>query len=115
MDMAHRMTHYRRSWIPGGTYFFTVNLADRRQDLLVRHHAQLRGAFRHVVVSRPFVIDAIVVFPEHLHAIWTLPPENADYATRWRLIKTRFSRELPKTERRTQSRIEKRERGIWQR
>lgn len=115
MDLAHRMTNYRRSWIPGGTYFFTVNLADRRQDQLVRHHAQLRDAFRLVMVARPFVIDAIVVLPEHLHAIWTLPPDDTDYATRWRLIKTRFSRGLPKTERRTQSRIAKGERGIWQR
>jgi putative transposase len=109
------MTNYRRSWTPGSTYFFTVNLADRRLDLLVRHHAQLREAFRHVRAHRPFSIEAIVVLPEHLHTIWTLPPGDADYATRWRLIKTRFSRSLPNTERRSRSRMSKNERGIWQR
>lgn len=95
------MTNYRRSWTPGSTYFFTVNLAERRLDLLVRHHDRLRAAFRHVMARHPFAIDAIVVLPEHLHAIWTLPPGDADYATRWRLIKTYFSRGLPKTERRS--------------
>lgn len=109
------MTNYRRSWTPGSTYFFTVNLAERRLDLLVRHHDLLRAAFRHVMARHPFAIDAIVVLPEHLHAIWTLPPGDADYATRWRLIKTYFSRGLPKTERRSRSRLSKKERGIWQR
>ena len=55
------------------------------------------------------------VLPEHVHAIWTLPPDDADYALRWRLIKTRFSRGLPDTEARSASRVVKRERGIWQR
>jgi putative transposase len=109
------MTNYRRSWTPGSTYVFTVNLAERRLDLLVRHHDRLREAFGHVKARHPFAIDAMVVLPEHLHTIWTLPPDDADYATRWRLIKTYFSRGLPKTERRSRSRMSKNERGIWQR
>lgn len=104
------MTNYRRSWTPGSTFFFTANLADRRNDLLIEHIDLLREAFRAVAAAHPFTIDAIVILPEHLHAIWTLPPDDADYALRWRLIKTRFSRGLPNTEARSASRIVKRER-----
>ena len=109
------MTNYRRSWKPGSKFFFTANLADRRNDLLIQHVDLLREAFRAVWATHPFTIDAIVVLPEHVHAIWTLPPDDADYALRWRLIKTRFSRGLPDTEARSASRVVKRERGIWQR
>ncbi len=112
---TERMTNYRRSLAPGSTYFFTVNLLDRRSDLLVRHIGLLRESFHAVMTAHPFAIDAMVVLPEHLHALWTLPPDDADYALRWRLIKTRFSRELPTTEARSDSRIAKHERGIWQR
>ncbi len=57
----------------------------------------------------------MVVLPEHLHAIWTLPTDDADYPMRWSLIKASFSRSLPKSETIRQSRRRKRERGIWQR
>ena len=86
------MTNYRRSLTLGSTFFFTANLADRRNDLLIENIDLLREAFRAVWATHPFTIDAIDVLPEHVHAIWTLPPEDADYALRWRLIKTRFSR-----------------------
>jgi REP-associated tyrosine transposase len=109
------MTSYRRSVARGGTYFFTVNLEDRRLTLLTEHIDLLRRAFRETRCRHPFVIDAIVVLPEHLHAIWTLPENDSDYATRWRLIKSTFSRALPDGERRSASRAERRERGIWQR
>ena len=109
------MTHYCRAWHPGATYFFTVNLARRNSTLLVDRIDVLRDAIRHVRRRHPFVIDAMVVMPEHLHAVWTLPPGDADFATRWRLIKTGFSRRIPAGERRTTSRISKGERGIWQR
>ena len=95
--------------------FLHSNLSDRRNDLLIQHIDLLREAFRAVATAHPFTIDAIVVLPEHVHAIWALPPHDADYALRWRLIKTRFSRGLPNTEARSASRIAKRERGIWQR
>ena len=83
---------YRRGNIPGVTYFFTVNLADRSGSLMVNHVALLREAIRIVKQRHPFHIDAFVVLPEHLHAMWTLPENDADFAKRWMLIKARFSR-----------------------
>ena len=109
------MTNYRRSRIAGVSYFFTVNLADRTQFLLTDHIALLRSAFEYTRERHPFVVDAIVILPEHLHAIWTLPEGDGDFALRWRLIKTEFSRGLPHGESRTNSRQGKGERGIWQR
>jgi len=109
------MTNYRRNFVPGGSYFFTVNLADRRLRLLVEHIALLRTAFDYVRTRHPFEIAAAVVLPDHLHAIWTLPEDDADYAMRWRLIKSAFSRGLPNDERISASRAHKAERGIWQR
>jgi REP-associated tyrosine transposase len=106
---------YRRSLAPGGTFFFTVNLADRQSDLLTTHIELLRKATRSVRQRRPFKIIAMVVMPDHLHAIWRLPDEDADYPTRWALIKAGFSRDLPKTESIRASRSRKRERGVWQR
>jgi len=67
------MVRYRRNYVPGGTYFFTVALADRRSCLLVEHIGPLRAAFRAARQERPFTIDAVVILPEHLHAIMTLP------------------------------------------
>jgi putative transposase len=109
------MTNYRRNRIAGGSYFFTVNLADRASSLLVDHIDLSRHAIRYTRERHPFTIDAMVVLPDHLHAVWTLPIDDADYAMRWRLIKTMFSRGVPQNENRTQSRIHKSERGIWQR
>ncbi len=109
------MTNYRRSNIAGATYFFTVNLADRSRSLLTGHIASLRHAFKYAHERHPFAIDAIVVLPDHLHAIWTLPEGDSDFALRWRMIKTAFSRSLPPGEHRSKSRTSKGERGIWQR
>jgi putative transposase len=109
------MTNYRRNVVAGATFFFTVNLAERKSQLLVTHVDLLRDAFRYVKTRHPFVIDAIVMMPDHLHTIWTLPSGDTDYSTRWRLIKTTFSRSLPGGERRSASRFAKGERGIWQR
>ena len=106
---------YRRANVKGGSYFFTVNLADRRSSLLVDNIDILRNAMSTVMKRRPFTIEAIVILPEHLHALWTLPEGDNDYATRWMLIKTGFSRQLPKGEYCTASRKKKGERGIWQR
>lgn len=86
------MTNYRRTFVPGATYFFTVNLADRRRTLLIDHIDLLRDAIRYTRQRHPFLIDAMVVLPDHLHAIWTLPWGDADFPLRWRLIKTWFSR-----------------------
>src|SRR5215831_16118090 len=109
------MTNYRRNFMPGGSYFFTVNLVDRRRALLTDHIDLLRAAFRQVRARHPFAIDATVVLPDHLHAIWTLPEADADFALRWRLIKSAFSLRVPGGERISASRATRGERGIWQR
>ncbi len=109
------MAQYRRYRISGGCYFFTVNLADRRWSLLTDHIEALRNALRQVKTAHPFKIEAMAVLPNHLHCIWTLPSGDDDFSTRWRQIKSAFSRDLPTTEHRSSSRIVKGERGIWQR
>ena len=109
------MTNYRRAKVPGATYFFTINLARRDTTLLVDHIATLRQAIGYVRRRHPFTIDAMVVLPEHLHAMWTLPPDDADHSLRWRLLKTWFSRHIPPGEGRRDSRVAKGERGLWQR
>jgi putative transposase len=88
------MVRYRRNFIPGGTYFFTVTLADRCSNALVDHIGTLRSAFRTARRARPFAIDAIVILPDHLHAILTLPSNDADFPGRWRRIKGLFSSAL---------------------
>lgn len=71
------MTAYRRVHVPGATWFFTVALARRRDNrLLVECIEELRVAFRYVMARHPFHIDAIVVLPEHLHCLWTLPVDD---------------------------------------
>lgn len=109
------MANYRRNFIPGGSYFFTVNLENRRSALLTDRIDALRAAFRTARSRHPFTIDAIVILPDHLHAIWTLPNGDADFPLRWRLIKTAFSRSLQTRDSVSTSRASKRERGIWQR
>src|SRR5436309_1161048 len=88
------MVQYRRNFVRGGTFFFTVALADRRSSILVTHIQSLRAAFRRTPRERPFEIDAIVVLPEHLHAVMTLPPEDADFSGRWRRIKSLFTQRV---------------------
>jgi putative transposase len=76
------MTEYRRAKIAGATYFFTVNCAERRGNrLLVENIHHLRYAIKQVKTQHPFIIEAMVVLPEHLHCIWTLPTGDADYKT----------------------------------
>jgi len=106
------MPSYHRPRLPGATIFFTVALADRRSDLL--EIGSFRAAFAATLRQRPATIDSMVVLPDHLHAVLTLPPGDSDYSLRWREIKTRFSRGLPKGERRP-SHEARAERGIWQR
>ena len=86
------MSRYRRMYVPGGTYFFTVNLALRGSDLLVRRVEVLREAVRVTKAERPFRIEAWVVMPDHLHAVWTLPEGDADFSVRWGANKGRISR-----------------------
>jgi putative transposase len=109
------MSDYRRYRVPGGTYFFTINLLQRRSDLLTRHIDVLREAVRRTRLERPFFIDAWVVLPEHMHCIVTLPEGDSDFSNRIKAIKIRFVRNIPTTERRSRTRIARGERGIWQR
>jgi putative transposase len=112
---AGGMSQYLRIWVPGGTYFFTVNLLERRRTLLVDHIDALRAAFRAAHAARPFHLIAYVILPDHLHCLWRLPDGDADNATRWRHIKSNFARSIPTGERLTTRRQAKGERGIWQR
>ncbi len=109
------MPNYRRVWVPGGTYFFTVNLLERRRRLLVERVDALRQAFHATRSVRPFVLLAYVVLPDHLHCMWRLPEGDADNASRWAQIKSGFCRQVPPDERRSARRLARRERGIWQR
>ncbi|MEW6114527.1 MAG: transposase, partial [Thermodesulfobacteriota bacterium] len=87
------MTEYRRARLPGATWFFTVNLAQRRGNrLLVERIDSLRAVCESVRMRRPFDVEAFVILPDHLHCIWTLPPGDTDFSTRWNLIKGQFSR-----------------------
>jgi putative transposase len=106
---------YRRTRQTGGTYFFTVNLAERSRPLLVDHINDLRNTVRKVQQAHPFNILAWVMLPDHLHAIWTLPEHDGDNATRWMLSKAGFSLSIPQGEWISVSRRQKGERGIWQR
>jgi len=107
--------NYRRAFVPGGCWFFTVNLLERRKNLLVDNIERLRAAVADTREQYAFEIDAFVVLPDHIHAIWTLPAADADFSTRWRLIKTHFAKALPKTEWLSTVRQARGERGIWQR
>jgi putative transposase len=107
------MPQYRRA--KGSAFFFTVALADRRSNLLVSEIDRFRHCYRAARESRPFKTIAICVLPDHLHALWEMPEHDADFATRWSLIKTGFSRGLNPSHLRSASKISKREKGIWQR
>ena len=114
------MSAYRRIHVPGGTYFFTVCLADRASDLLLREVSALRRAVRITMAERPFQIDAFVVLPDHLHTVWTLPCGDADFSVRWGAIKSRFTREVRRvgfnpTLPQSPSKRRKGDAGIWQR
>ena len=110
------MRTYKRIKINGGCYFFTVVLAQRhKNNLLIQYVDNLREVFKHIQQNHPFVMDAVVILPDHLHCIWQLPEGDADFSTRWRLIKSYFSRSIKTGEHISDSRQRKNERGIWQR
>jgi putative transposase len=108
------VVHYRRNLVPGGTYFFTVALQNRSVDWLITYVHLLRGAFRKARNQRPFIVDAIVILPDHLHCVWTLPQGDADYTQRWRTVKGNFSHTLNKAGI-ARTRNGKGELDVWQR
>jgi putative transposase len=108
------MPQYRRARIDGSLFFFTVVLAERSSKLLVERIDHLRSVYRSVQRSRPFETVAICILPDHIHAIWALPENDADFSMRWSLIKSGFSRGFDARPR-SKSKVLKREKGIWQR
>jgi putative transposase len=109
------MSRYRRSVAPGGTFFFTVALADRRSRLLVERIDRLRHTWSVTQSRYPFETLAVCILPDHLHAVWSLPDGDADFGRRWGAIKRLFSAGLCAAPVRSASKIAKREKGIWQR
>jgi putative transposase len=109
------MSDYIRPRVPGASVFFTVALARRGSRLLVEEAERLRAAVRETRADRPFRIDAWVVLPDHLHAVWTLPEGDAEYSVRWKEIKARFTKSVGRTGLRSASKIAKGEAGLWQR
>lgn len=90
------MSDYKRLYLPGGTYFFTLVTHHRRPFLAAPEVVgQLRKAARYVQGRRPFELLAAVILPDHLHWLWTLPPDDADYSVRIQMLKTAFSRAMP--------------------
>ncbi len=108
---------YRRNYIEGGTYFLTLCLANRSTSLLTDYIEELRTAYKQTQEKQPFTVEAMVILPEHLHMIWTLPENDFDYPNRVRLFKGYFSRQLPKylSQVGNASLEKKGELGIWQR
>ena len=109
------MQRYRRNLVAGGTYFFTANLHDRSSRFLVDNLHALRSAITLARTRLVFQIDAWVVLPDHMHCVWTLPPDDSNYSARWRMIKAGFSKSVAGHEPVSASRAQKGERGIWQR
>ena len=105
------MPNCRRIFVAGGCWFFTVNLLDRTSRLLVERIDALRDAVRETQRRFPFEIDAMVVLPDHIHAIWSLPENDCDFPLRWRQIKIRFSKSIPDGEVRTVTQRRRGERG----
>jgi putative transposase len=108
------MPHYVRAKIKGSVFFFTVVLAERPSNPLLEEVERLRQIYRIVQQRRPFETIAICVLPDHVHALWALPEGDADFSTRWSLIKSGFSRGLD-AKPRSASKLGKREKRIWQR
>ena len=104
------MSNYRRSYLPGGVYFFTVVTLNRVPIFTDENRVEvLRQAFHKVMAARPFQIDAMVILPEHLHCIWRMPEGDADYSSRWREIKKAVSHRI------SIATNERNERMVWQR
>jgi putative transposase len=109
------MPQYIRAKFKGSVFFFTVVLAERPSSRLIEEIERLRQSYRTVQAARPFETVAVCVLPDHVHSIWALPEGDADFSTRWGLIKSGFSRGLDPAPERSESKVAKREKGIWQR
>ena len=112
------MPEYRRAFVKGGTFFFTVATYERR-PLFAEGSAvdALRDSFKRVMAAYPFEVDSAVIMPDHLHCIWMLPEGDSDFSLRWRLVKSGFTHSRPVTSAKavSDSRLKKKEKGVWQR
>jgi putative transposase len=113
------MPDFRRAYVPGGSFFFTLVTHSRRRFLTRPLARTLLGdILRQCQSDRPFEINAIVLLPDHLHTIWTLPPGDMEYSARWAWIKREFSSRFLKAGGKetavSKSRGQERRRGIWQ-
>ena len=108
------MSNYLRPKIRGATIYFEVALISDQSDLLVREIDRLRRAVKITRSERPFEVLAWTVLPHRMHCVWRLPVGDSDYATRWRSIKSRFSKGLSPISLRA-SHVKRQERGVWQR
>ncbi len=113
------MSSYLRKYVSGGTYFFTV-VSHKRRPILATAIARscLHEAIESTQHKRPFDIVAIVLMPDHLHTVWTLPEDDTDYSLRWKQIKELFTKTYiaqgGSESKVSSARKEKGERGIWQ-
>jgi putative transposase len=113
-----KMPEYKRYYLHGGTYFFTVVTFQRRRIFEKESTISLlRNSFRATIEIADFSVDAIVILPDHIHTIWTLPENDSDFSTRWKLVKSAFSKQLKNTicNPLPDSLVRKGESGIWQR
>ncbi len=110
------MSNYRRNKQSGATYFFTLCLQDRKSRILVDYIDALRLAYRKTHHKKPFITEAMVILPDHIHILWTMPMNDDDYANRIRLFKSHFTRQLPATIKQTdnKNRQAHKQTGIWQ-
>ena len=108
------MTAYRRLSLPEGTYFFTVCLEDSKGTTLIDHIAHLRAAYAFTLREMPAECQAMVVLPNHLHAVWT-EPGIPKFSERWRRIKARFTHAVNADFKPNASKAARQERGLWQR
>ena len=91
------MVNYRRNFVSGGRFFFTVTLRNRKSCLLIDKIHLLKDAVQKVKEKHPFQLNAYVILPEHLHMIWELPLGDSNYSDRWKKIKALFSKAVHKS------------------
>ncbi len=109
------MPNYRRAFCPGGMFFFTVVTFDRQPILTTElGRSYLRRAMDDCMRHRPFVIEAIVLLPDHLHTIWSLPESDSDFSSRWAMIKRSFSVQWLSSANQGTAKRWQRRRSVWQ-
>lgn len=114
------MPDYRRSHVPGGTFFFTVVTHQRRRLFHIERNRLLLGnVIRECQAKWPFEINAIVLLPDHLHALWTLPRGDSNYSAQWSVIKKTFTLKFlasgGRDARVSAAKRREHRRGVWQR